>query len=331
MGRLLLIMGLVVTGAFAKWTISISKNEMTGEKSCYVISGFIKATKYLSRPYDDLEQSVGIGMNSKNEMWSYLAFSSNPNLTDDKTESGYSSATRRIKFDDDILKLSQTQDWGSSFIYFSDDDTFIMKLLSSKTLLTEQEQYGNGLVYYRHQIKGFLEAYNNARKKCGLTPLDVKEFVEKVQIKNKYKEIQDWFVVNSSFENIGKETYLIFKEKLIAYDSLIIDKENDYFVNKAREQTLQYEQEQERIIKEEKEEKKRIAEEKERQQLELLRTPREKVLEEIKPDLNAILNTRPSLRYQPSIQFIKEKIKLYINTYGIDSEISDLQEKANKL
>jgi len=332
MGRLLLIIGLVVTGAFSKWIIDVEKDEMTGEKSCYVSSGFVKATKHLERPYDDLQQAIGIGIDSNDKLWTYLAFTTNPNLTDDETKSSYSLATRRMKFDEDILELSQTQDWGSRFIHFSNDETFVMKLLSSKILLTEQEQYGNGKVYYRHQVKGFLEAYNSARKKCGLSSLNVKEFTEKIQQKNKYEELKSWFSDNTSYGDIAKEKYVIIKEKLLTYDALKIEKENDdYFVVKAREQALKYEQEQEQIIKGQEEEKEKILKENETNKLKILATPKDNFSEEIKSNLESILNTKQSLRYQPAIQFIKERIKLYIDTYGIDSEISNLQEKANKL
>lgn len=94
------------------WNAWIEKDEMTNEKTCYTAGKWTKSTKSLSFPYDNLTQTVGIGIDSTGKYWNYLAFSSDPNLTDETTEYGYRSASRRIKFDNNITEFSFTRDWG---------------------------------------------------------------------------------------------------------------------------------------------------------------------------------------------------------------------------
>lgn len=150
------------------WNVSIEKDEMTNKKTCYTSGKWTKSTKSLSFPYNDLTQTVGIGIDYTGKYWSYIAFSNAPNLTDETTGDGYGYATRRIKFDNNITNFSFSRDWGSRFAHTANDDDFIDKLMTSKTMLTEQEQYGNGTIYYKFNLTGMQNAYDSCRKSLGL-------------------------------------------------------------------------------------------------------------------------------------------------------------------
>jgi len=150
------------------WNVSIEKDEMTNKKTCYTTGKWTKSTKSLSFPYSDLTQTVGIGIDYTGKYWSYIAFSNDPNLTDEENENGYTTATRRVKFDNNITNFSFVRDWGSRFAHTANDDEFIDKLMTSKLMLTEQEQYGNGKIYYQINLTGMQNAYDSCRKSLGL-------------------------------------------------------------------------------------------------------------------------------------------------------------------
>lgn len=57
---------------------------------------------------------------------------------------------------------------GSRFVHVSDDESFIDKLMTSKIMLTEQEQYGNGKIYYKINLVGIQNTYDSCRKLLGL-------------------------------------------------------------------------------------------------------------------------------------------------------------------
>ncbi len=137
-------------------------------------------------PYQGTKQAIGVGV-KKDSVYVYFAHNIQPNLTDDKVEDGFSEATRRVKFDDNVEEYRQTQDFGSAYIHIANyydeynsetssfDNTnkndleFIQKLKNSKSLTTEFEWYGDGDVHFKHDLTGFGKAYEQAKKMCGHT------------------------------------------------------------------------------------------------------------------------------------------------------------------
>ena len=150
--------------ASEKWTLSSSRDEMTGEVSWYAISPEVAPTKPMVFPYSDVTAKLCIGFDGKDE-WAYFRFSTAPNLSDTKTKSGYNAIETRIKWDDEVTSVQLTQDWGAKFIHFSANKTAISKVAVSKFVLLELNWYGQGKVYFQFPLAGSSDAIKGAREK----------------------------------------------------------------------------------------------------------------------------------------------------------------------
>jgi hypothetical protein len=145
---------LITSTMLSAWEASVDKDVMSGEKTCYVVGKWTKSMERMAFPYQGTKQAIGVGV-KKDSVYVYFAHNIQPNLTDDKVEDGFSEATRRVKFDDNVEEYRQTQDFGSAYIHIANyydeynsetssfDNTnkndleFIQKLKNSKSLTTE--------------------------------------------------------------------------------------------------------------------------------------------------------------------------------------------------
>jgi len=203
------------------WIIQINTDEMTNEKSC-AVGKLTKSTKSLSFPYSDLTQIVAISIDSTGKYKSYLKFSANPNLTDEATGDGYGYATRRIKFDNNITNFSFSRDWGGETVFVGNNDDFIDKLMTSKTMLTEQEQYGNGKIYYKFSLTGMQNAYDSCRKSLGLNSY-AKDKAMRDEAKAKF---------NSEFITKATQLFKMVESEQKEYDITIsVSQYGDIYIN----------------------------------------------------------------------------------------------------
>lgn len=150
---------------FGQWTTSVSKDEMTGKKSCYASSPSTSATQKMDFPYSDVRAWLGVGTNGSSE-WTYIGFSQAPNIANDETKDGYSRIETRIKWDDKIETVSLRQDWGSSFIHFYTDNYIIEKIAQSSTVLLELDWYGEGSTFFRFSLRESAAALAKIRNSC---------------------------------------------------------------------------------------------------------------------------------------------------------------------
>lgn len=152
-----------------KWTISESKDEMTGKFSAYAFSPNTFPTKKMDFPYSDVSSRLAVGCNENNE-WVYLSFDSAPNLTNTETKNKYNLIRTRIRWDDTLEDISLTQDWGESFIHFRGRSSDIIpKIESSNTVLLELQWYGQSKVYFEYPLTGSSKAIAKIRAKCSAT------------------------------------------------------------------------------------------------------------------------------------------------------------------
>lgn len=152
-------------GANAAWTTSTSKDEMTGKISAYASSNDISPSKPMGFPYATLKAWLGIGCNSESE-WAYIGFTSQPNLNNTETNSGYNSIDTRIKWGDSLEGVELNQDWGSKFIHFIDDKRAILGIEKSSSVLLELDWHGNGKTYFKFPLSGSSKALKKIREAC---------------------------------------------------------------------------------------------------------------------------------------------------------------------
>lgn len=163
--QIVVIILMLSVSAYAQWTNSVSEDEMTGERSCFAQSPVTSATKEMSFPYTDTYAWLGIGYDGQSE-WVYFGFSNEPNLTDDDTMDGYDRINTRIKWDNEVVNATFTQEWGSKFIHFTNDRAAITKIIQSNTVLLELSWYGEGQTYFRFSLQGSSDAIRKMRSSC---------------------------------------------------------------------------------------------------------------------------------------------------------------------
>ncbi|MDA0857558.1 MAG: hypothetical protein O2900_16395 [Proteobacteria bacterium] len=138
---------------------------MTGEKSSYTSSVVTKATEPMQFPYSDVVAWLGVGCNSENK-WSYIGFSTSPNITDDETEDGYNIIKTRVRWDKNVENIMLTQEWGSKFLHFSNDEQIIDNFKKYNTFLIELNWYGEGNVYFNFSLSGSTKAISKMESNC---------------------------------------------------------------------------------------------------------------------------------------------------------------------
>lgn len=151
--------------SYANWDSSVSEDEMTGKKSAYASSSITAPTERMGFPYGKVKAWLGVGCDANSE-WTYIGFTSSPNLSNTDTKDGYSLIKTRIKWDEDVDNITLSQDWGAKFIHFLDDGETIKNIEKSNTVLLELKWHGEGKTYFKFSLKGSSAALNNIRSEC---------------------------------------------------------------------------------------------------------------------------------------------------------------------
>ncbi|HHG74074.1 MAG TPA: hypothetical protein ENK22_03445 [Persephonella sp.] len=168
MKKKIILLGLLifVISSYADWKLLTDKDEMTGEQQCFAVSDMVSPTRKMSFPYHNTKAWIIFGYDGKNRAI-ILGFNNTPNITNMKVRDGYNLIETRVKWDKDgIEKVTLIQEWGSKFIRFFDTDHIISRMKRNNTLLVELKWYGNGNVYFKFPLKGFIKASNKVYRIC---------------------------------------------------------------------------------------------------------------------------------------------------------------------
>jgi len=153
----------------AKWYVTIEEDEMVGTKSCNAISEKVFSTKPMDFPYKNTQSYMVYTITEKGGESFAFKFTKGPNIVDEGYRKGQRYANRRVKFDDSIKRYEMFRERAGKEIfvdiYFLGKD-YLPNMKKSSTLLTEFKWYRQGLVYFKHDISGFNDAYTQARQKC---------------------------------------------------------------------------------------------------------------------------------------------------------------------
>lgn len=147
------------------WSTQVSVDEMTGKREAYATSVRVPPTKRMDFPYADVKAWMGVGCDGSSE-WAYFGFSSSPNITNDKTESGYNVINTRVKWDDSIQNTRLIQEWGAKSIHFSNKAAAIAKIAGSSSVMLELSWHGQGSVNFLFPLEGSSAAIQEMREKC---------------------------------------------------------------------------------------------------------------------------------------------------------------------
>lgn len=161
----MVIVLLLTMPTYGGWDTSLSKDEMTGERSAYASSPITGPTERMAFPYSDTKAWLGVGCNFLYE-WVYVGFTTAPNLNKTDTKDGYNLIRTRIKWDDKVEYITLTQDWGSKFIHFSDDRSIISNIAKSNSVLLELNWHGEGKTYFKFSLSGSSAALKKIRSEC---------------------------------------------------------------------------------------------------------------------------------------------------------------------
>lgn len=169
--KILLFSGLFILlftmPAYGEWSTSLSKDKMTGAISTYATSPGTTPTKVMGFPYRNVKAWLVVTCHEKifgETEGAYIAFNVSPNLSNPITRSGYNLIHARIKWDDNLHEnVVLTQNWGSKFIGFQDDQSAISLIAKSNSMLLELDWYGLGFTYFKFQLNGSSEALKKIR------------------------------------------------------------------------------------------------------------------------------------------------------------------------
>ena len=147
------------------WSTSTSKDKMTGKFSAYASSPTVYPSEKMGFPYHDVNSWMGVGCNG-NSTWAYFGFSVSPNLSGDETRDGYNVIRTRVRWDKSVRYALLTQDWGSKFLHFREDDGAIGHIASSNKALLELQWHGQQKSYFEYPLNGSSKAIAEIRAKC---------------------------------------------------------------------------------------------------------------------------------------------------------------------
>jgi hypothetical protein len=140
--------------ADASWKAHTNTDEMNGETTTTL---FLKgaATKKLDFPYSNPDVLLAYSCSG-----GYFAFlTSANNIVGGDNEDGYELHRFRVKIDDELVKFTFSQEWGSE--WFRDYNRIsydTRKIKQSNRLLIETSLFGQGTVIYAFNTTGFDES-----------------------------------------------------------------------------------------------------------------------------------------------------------------------------
>ena len=172
--------------AQAEWRHWKTTDELSGKSQWYASAGgFVKPTKPLSLPYEDLEASFVVSCTKKNG-WSepgtqqvYVALSSNAVISNARISSSKYSTTpsfeNRIKWGDDKVSTQEySKERSVPFIHLTGsglnayyDDDIIAKIRENDSVFMEFAIYGQWhLTRFRFDLRGAGEHIDAIRANC---------------------------------------------------------------------------------------------------------------------------------------------------------------------
>ena len=155
-----------------EWTVTVRKDEMTGEETRYVLSPLVPPVSPVGLRYRSIKAGLGVGYDGEDE-WVYIWFNQIPIFDDTEFKGDYEIINTRIKWDDEIEGVQLYNDGlASDVIYFSDNKKVVSKIINSDTMLLELILFGEGNVYFQFPLVGAAEAINELYKKF---PSEVEE------------------------------------------------------------------------------------------------------------------------------------------------------------
>ena len=152
----------------SEWSVMSLVDKMTNAQQWYAVSPTVSSMDPMRFPEADTNAWLAIACDKDSE-WTYIGFSTSPNLNDTSTHDGYDTIDTRIKWDDHIRPVELIQKWGSRFLHFGGDDkAMINRIIHHKSALLELSWYEQGDVYFKFSLVGAEQATDSIRAKCGL-------------------------------------------------------------------------------------------------------------------------------------------------------------------
>ncbi len=145
MGLLILViffLAITVNGAEngTKWEVFVDKDVMTGDETWIAASPEASTMEGLN--FSNFITLAGVRARlcvsyDGEKEWVYIGFNVTPNPLDTTIGDGYDIITTRIKWDDEIETTKLTQEWGSKYLHFTEDEEVVSKIINSDTMLLE--------------------------------------------------------------------------------------------------------------------------------------------------------------------------------------------------
>lgn len=162
-----ILLALVAMPVYGEWETSVSKDRITGQLSGHARSPVTTPTKKMAPPYSDAMAWLGVDCDGKAES-AYIGFNLTPDISDKDIQSGYNIINARIKWGGQFKDITLTQEWHSELLHFEDDESAILNMTLSSTMLLELQWKGEGTILFEFPLGRVSKALKMMRKACSM-------------------------------------------------------------------------------------------------------------------------------------------------------------------
>gem|GEM_PF-727891 len=146
-----------------EWTVTVRKDEMTGEETRYVLSPLVPPVSPVGLRYRSIKAGLGVGYDGEDE-WVYIWFNQIPIFDDTEFKDDYEIINTKIKWNKKVEDVQLYREWASDVIYFLDSENVVSKIMNSDMMLLELNLDGER-VYFQFPLEGAHKAINELYKK----------------------------------------------------------------------------------------------------------------------------------------------------------------------
>lgn len=151
----------------AQWVVNKETNPVENITSYYALSPTSNPITPLKFPYSDAKSWVGVGCDTKKNVWAYIGYTKSNFTGGSWSNSSKIHYNIKFRFDDQIKNYSLRESGDNLFITQNEND-FVENLKKANYLTTGIHWYKQGAVYFKYSMSGSSKAIKSIMDNCGI-------------------------------------------------------------------------------------------------------------------------------------------------------------------